>query len=69
MENLIYRLFKRFFSTFYMFNSCRLNVETDNRKTQPVENVKNSLLNVENNVDNFKAFNCIFMQYSRYFKE
>ena len=69
MENLIYRLFKRFFSTFYMFNSCRLNVETDNRKIQPVENVKNSLLNVENNVDNFKAFNCIFMQYSRCFKE
>ena len=69
MENLISRLFKRIFSTFYMFNSCRLNVETDNRKTQPVENVKNSLLNVENNVDNFKAFNCIFMQYPRCFKE
>lgn len=69
MENLIYRLFKRFFSTFYMFNSCRLNVETDNRKTQPVENVKNSLLNVENNVDNFKAFNCIFMQHSQCLKE
>lgn len=69
MENPANLLFQRFFSTFTLFNSCRLNVETDNPKFPSVENVKNLLLNVENNVDNFKALNCIFIHYLRHFKE